>query len=215
MKWGLSRSKLRGFTLIEMMVVISIFVIITGVVLANVPSFRNKTSLDLVAEEVALAIRQTQVYGIGTKTFSQSATSFPSYGAYFSPGLLPNGFILFGDTQPAGPPLGDNHYNSGVNCQIAAGSECLEKFALTGGIIIDKLQACSDENTCQATALTELDILFQRGAGADAQFNAVPAPSPAPALVKVRLKLPANGTCREVLIWKTGHIYVYNPSSCA
>ena len=71
-----------GFTLIEMMVVVAIFVIATGIVLANLPAFRNKSSLDLTAQEVATGIRQAQVYGAGTRQAS-TASKFPSYGIYF------------------------------------------------------------------------------------------------------------------------------------
>ncbi|KKS77556.1 MAG: hypothetical protein UV64_C0006G0011 [Parcubacteria group bacterium GW2011_GWC1_43_11b] len=55
-----------GFTLFEMIVVIAIFTIVTGIVLANLPGFRSKTSLDLMAQEVALQIRGAQLYAMNT-----------------------------------------------------------------------------------------------------------------------------------------------------
>ncbi|MFA6416339.1 MAG: prepilin-type N-terminal cleavage/methylation domain-containing protein [Candidatus Paceibacterota bacterium] len=55
-----------GFTLIEMVVVIGIFVIVTGIILANLPSFRRSSSLDLAAQEVAIQVRGAQVYAMST-----------------------------------------------------------------------------------------------------------------------------------------------------
>ena len=53
--------KTAGFTLIEMIVVIAIFGIVTTIILANLPTFRDRSSLDLVAQEVAINIRGAQV----------------------------------------------------------------------------------------------------------------------------------------------------------
>jgi len=71
-----------GFSLVEMMTVIAIFFIITAVILANLPDFQNKTSMDLVAQDVALGIRTAQVYSTATRRASSG--DFPSYGAYFT-----------------------------------------------------------------------------------------------------------------------------------
>src|SRR3989338_9771847 len=73
----------RGFSLIEMMVVLTIFGIMTAVVLANLPAFRDKTALDLIAQEIATTIRQAQVYGIGTRS-AGSSSNFSAYGIYFN-----------------------------------------------------------------------------------------------------------------------------------
>lgn len=55
-----------GFTLIEMVTVIAIFVVVTGIILANLPSFRSSSALDLVAQEVATQVRGAQVYAMST-----------------------------------------------------------------------------------------------------------------------------------------------------
>lgn len=53
----------RGFSLLELMVVIAIFAIMTGILAADLPNFREKSSLDLTVSEVATYIRGAQVYG--------------------------------------------------------------------------------------------------------------------------------------------------------
>ena len=72
-----------GLTLIELLVVITIVIIMTGVVMANLPAFRSKTELDLIAQEVAITIRQAQVYGVNAKSTGAGST-FTPYGVNFT-----------------------------------------------------------------------------------------------------------------------------------
>lgn len=84
---GAKRQK-SGFTLIEMMVVVAIFLVITGVILLNTPQVREKLSIELVAQELSINIRGTQVYGVATQARIDQDTNqveFPSYGIYFAP----------------------------------------------------------------------------------------------------------------------------------
>jgi type II secretory pathway pseudopilin PulG len=80
-----SKQNSLGFSLVEMMVVVAIFFIITAVTLANLPDFQNKTSMDLVAQDVALTIRTAQVYSTATRRSElviNTGNQFPSYGMY-------------------------------------------------------------------------------------------------------------------------------------
>jgi Tfp pilus assembly protein FimT len=49
-----------GFTLVEFIVIMSIFAIMVGVVLFNFTSFRSRVTLDNLAHDIALSIRQVQ-----------------------------------------------------------------------------------------------------------------------------------------------------------
>lgn len=53
----------KGFSLLELMVVIAIFLIITSVVMMDIPNFGRKGALDLTAQEVAGCFRSAQSYG--------------------------------------------------------------------------------------------------------------------------------------------------------
>lgn len=66
-----------GFTLVEMMVAVAIFFIITGAVLINVPRFRSRVDVDLVAGEAILYVRSSQVYALGTKEIINAEGDFP------------------------------------------------------------------------------------------------------------------------------------------
>lgn len=226
---SLSRARfLRGFTLVEMMVVVSIIVIMTGVVLAGLPGFRDRSSLDLVAQEVALVIRQAQAFGSQTRF---AAAAFPSYGIYFNISDVnqtfqsSNSFRLFADI---GSPS-DGHFSDGAGTQCAAsGAECREVYTLGGGITITELNLCvkdSGTETCNSLGLDHLNIIFNRP-NPEAHFadNYSSSNNPnnldnncngnACSYAKVILSSAKTGTAKNICVWSTGHIYVTGNSSC-
>ena len=75
-----------GFTLIELVVVIGIFVMMAGLVLFSFRSFQTTRSLDSTAQELAATIREAQIYGIAVKGFDKGDGTgtivYPSYGVY-------------------------------------------------------------------------------------------------------------------------------------
>lgn len=75
----------KGFTLIELMVTIGIFVFMTAVVMAKYNSFYSGTIFKNLAYDVALTIRQAQTYGISVKvTTKNSISDFnAAYGVHF------------------------------------------------------------------------------------------------------------------------------------
>jgi prepilin-type N-terminal cleavage/methylation domain-containing protein len=99
----------RGFTLIELLVSIGIFTIMTGIVLANYRGYNTDALFSNASEDIVLALRQAQVYGVGVKRnvtgicggFSEFDCS---YGVYFSQGA--NSIVIFADAD------GDQVYTS-------------------------------------------------------------------------------------------------------
>lgn len=101
-----------GFTLVELLVTIGIFTMLTDVVLGKYRTFDTNAKFANASEDVVLALRQAQVYGVGVK----GASGCPGdafvcpYGVHFSNGanglvvfadtntLLPNGFLDIGET---------------------------------------------------------------------------------------------------------------------
>ncbi|OHA46069.1 MAG: hypothetical protein A2541_00080 [Candidatus Taylorbacteria bacterium RIFOXYD2_FULL_36_9] len=86
----------KGFTLVELLVTISIFVILTGVVLWNQTKFNSSILLTNLAYDTALTIRQAQTYGINVREFNGTGQFFP-YGVHFETGVNSKSFILFAD----------------------------------------------------------------------------------------------------------------------
>lgn len=70
------KSGSRGFSLLELMVVIAIFAVMTGILVADLPNFREKSSLDLTVSEVATYIRGAQVYGSAQVGAGEGSVSY-------------------------------------------------------------------------------------------------------------------------------------------
>src|SRR3989344_5200796 len=139
----------RGFTVIELIVVTGIFVIVTAIVLASNNRFGGRILLQNLAYDIALTVRQAQVYGISVRQFAGGNFS-AGYAMYF--GGSPTTYVLFAD---AGTP--DGLFN-------AAESETVESTEIARGYFISKLCAPAgiDTDCTQGTAVNRLDILFKR-----------------------------------------------------
>jgi len=90
----------RGFTLLELIVVIAIFLIITAVVIADIPNFHRRSSLDLVTSEIITYIRGAQTYGASQKGVTTGPSTPLVYGIHISPTLndiREGDFYLFRD----------------------------------------------------------------------------------------------------------------------
>jgi len=96
----------KGFTLVELLVSIGIFSVITSIAVFNNAQFNSSVLLTNLAYEVALSIRQSQVYGVTVK--KDTTNNFNSaYGIHFNL-AAPTSYILFQDTTPV-----DHVFNSG------------------------------------------------------------------------------------------------------
>ncbi len=85
----------RGFTLIELLVVTGIFAFLSAIVLANNSKFGGAITLENLAYDVALSIRQAQVYGIAVQRYGENDFS-AGYGMHFST-TAGNQYELFAD----------------------------------------------------------------------------------------------------------------------
>lgn len=144
----------RGFTLVEIMTTLAIFVIVTTIVFVGNDRFNNTIFLTNLAYDVALTVSRAQSYGINVKQFGTGAESFNTgYGVHFKRGPSqtdPNesddfSFILFADADR------DQDYDNS--------SEFLERYLIRRGNYISQLWVNTNipENQTQ-----ELDIAFLR-----------------------------------------------------
>ncbi len=184
---------MRGFSLIELLVVVGIFVVITGVVLANNARFNSSVLLGNAAYDVALSVRQAQVYGLSTQV--HQGVFQVGYGMHFAG---PVEYLLFAD-------LDSNKRYDPATDQI------VQTYALGRGHTVyrycgqksDGTEDCTDNQA----AITHLDIAFLR----PNPDSTITADSPAPySSAKITLR-SASGETRTVSVQSTGQISVSNP----
>lgn len=86
----------QGFSLLELMVVITIFLIITSVVMGDIPKIGRKGALELTAQEVAGCIRAAQTYGTSARVVDGGSQAGPQpVGASLDP--TGNKIVIFAD----------------------------------------------------------------------------------------------------------------------
>ena len=176
-----------------MLVVVAIFLIITGILLTSLPSFRDSKSLDLVAQEIATIIRQVQVFSLGSKTAVAGGTSY-SHGIYFTTTQLSQ-FTIFNDK--------DNSRT------YSAGDIVEEIFKMPASVAIlsyasGGLQVFNG-STWNSTSI--VDLTFQipltepiiRSGGLD-------YPS-----MRVKIRKGASGGTRTITINQLGQVSITNP----
>ncbi|HWB33714.1 MAG TPA: prepilin-type N-terminal cleavage/methylation domain-containing protein [Candidatus Paceibacterota bacterium] len=156
----------RGFTLIELMVVVAIMTILTAVLLLQQKKFDSSTLLRSLAYSVALSVQQAQTYGTSVRQFGTSLSGFSySYGVSFTTGDLTtnNSYTLFADTNSNG--LYDSASGEQVQQFRISPGYGVVKFC---GIVNSSTQDCSD-GSGGGTQISSLGIYFKRPS-TDAQF---------------------------------------------
>ncbi len=141
----------RGFTLIEMLVVIGIIVVISGIILTNNARFGGLVQLQNLAYDIALSVRQAQVYGISVQRFSGS-TFAAAYGMHFA-ASSPNTYVLFGDVNA---PI------NGVYDPGGAIPELVQSTTIQSGYGIVNLFVTNSGVESATGTVTSLDVTYRR-----------------------------------------------------
>lgn len=204
---GLPADPVAGFTLVELMVSISIIVIILTVVISNQSTYTDKAALAGLADEISLTVSQAQIYSIGVKELSTGSQIFSSsYGLTFS--LLSGNsgsnvdYIYFADI--------NRDFIYGGNWLCVAGGECLNKTNITRGNLIQSICVVpvSGSDVCD---VGRADISFVRpNTEAQIRFfdlNGIVYNPISMKGVKIMLVSP-KGATRSVSIFSTGQISV-------
>lgn len=143
-----------GFTMIELLVSLSIMVIIVTLILVNYRKFDGTVVLTNLAYDMSLSVRKAQTYGIsvkGQKTGSDQTFSYP-YGITFSSASTTT-YTLFADTNVNG--------NGTFGNGLYDGGEGVETYTLRGSYRITNL--CTvDANNNETCGLSNIDITFLR-----------------------------------------------------
>ena len=218
----------RGFTMVELMVTVGIFTIISALLLANYPSFSSRIVLENVAHEIGLSVRQAQSYGLNVRVnIGTGQAIFPPYGVHFSfSGVSQDDptdekkFMLFADLLPDvnNPTSNNKRYDGASGCDVSGG-ECVELFTIQSSEKIVAL--CGNLKSSGATlenwqsvpgadcSLTALDIVFTRP-DPDATItgeSVVAGEAVSFSDAEIVVASP-RGDKKTVVVWQTGQIAV-------
>jgi len=216
---------MRGFTLVEMIVVLAIIVIITGIVLNSQNDFNRALTVTDTAYTVALTVREAQTFGLSSRTYSTASNA--AYGVDFA-SSTPKNYTLFADVYPIAPGSSSAYcpgHTAGSgnpdakpgNCTFDAGqSETLQSFTFGRGFQITNICGHDTGNTFRCTSngyLTGIDIVFLRP-----NTDSVVTGRTSGTFVKlldasIQITAPSGSGTRYVCVTQAGEISVAT-SSC-
>lgn len=148
----------KGFTLLEVMVCITIVGLIAGIAMFSYSAFSDNIALSSAGQEIAVEIRQAQIYGLSVKESVVGSGQFSNgYGVHISLDD-PSSYYIFVDQN------GNNKYDGGTIC--TSGGECVEKMSLRNNISITAVCGAAFGGgtlTCPpGPNVRSMDVLFLR-----------------------------------------------------
>lgn len=160
-----------GITMVELIVVISIFLILTSITIFNYGQFRSSLSIQNLADDISLVIRKAQslatgVLGVGggfSGSFGVHFTADPSNANnpyYYGSNKQ---FVLFFDRYS--PYLKYNYTGNLSVCGTVtfSNNECLEAFRIKSNDKIDKITIFYSGGGSEELDSTHiLNIIFER-----------------------------------------------------
>jgi competence protein ComGC len=219
-----SKKSIAAFTLIELMVALTIYILIALLLLANQDKFNDSISLTDLAYDVALSIRQAQTYSYAVTSNSGNASSeFQNYFGVHLTSANTTSFIIFsapivGSDYIAG--FGAINTNAPAPYISSAHPVTVSIYNLQNGYRIGAFcenpganQQCwyAGGGSGSGSASSTLDIEFQRpNTNAIIYFNASVATTPVPNAA-IELQSP-TGDADWIEVYQSGDIEVLGPT---
>jgi prepilin-type N-terminal cleavage/methylation domain-containing protein len=184
---------IKGFTLVELVISIGIFAMMTALLLAKYGNFNQGILLTNLAYDVALTIRNAQSYGLNVKSAvrNDNLFSYP-YGVHFD--INSTTFTFFNDFND------DDHPSN----YIYDNGEAISTSQMKRGVKISALCVGTGPSDCGINP-SSLDVAFKRP-NPDAIIK---GDGVTYSYAEVTL-LGTDGSTRKVVVRSTGQIAVQN-----
>lgn len=198
--------KTKGFTLIEVVVVIGVMAIISSLMLANFPRFNKQISVEREAGKLALSFRKVQSYALAVREFGPTPpfndypfcddptklpVKFPGYGLFFK-ASDPTHYFIYGD----------------INCsryyENTLPEEAVEMINIEGNVKVFSIKGYDAAVCLGGCDLNELSILYVRpgptilikSSGVDYNF------------IEIYLRSSDGAVSKKVVIRSTGQVSI-------
>lgn len=221
------KTLLRGFTLVEMMVVLIIIALVTTVAVTSQTAFNRSLLLTDTAYTIAFSIREAQSLGLSSRVTNSLFDA--GYGVRFST-LTPKAYVVFADTSPASPGVDpsvnpycaghtqrtstspDAHPGDCIYDASANPTELVRTYSLSRGYNIYKFcgrALVGGTLRCSQTDFETMHISFMRPSTDTIIFGRTNTGNLIPlADATIYLRSPDNTTERCIVVSRVGQIAV-------
>lgn len=215
----------RGFTLVEMAVVTAIFAVLTTIVMIRYGDFTSNMLVTNMAYEIALELRQAQVFGLGSRGYDNPTTTDTEF-------RYPYGvFINLSDTEPKQTdrvyffvdlnPTNQSGYgqcngSGGTGICSCVSDECISSKPLQRNIRVTEVRTdtTANDGTCEADNVDQLAITFKRPSP-EAHIERQVSGGDDYTFAQIKVEAPGSGVKPAyVLVRKTGQISVSDKDIC-
>lgn len=224
--------KNKGFTLVELIVVIAIMLMMSAIILFNYAGFNSSVSLDNLSQDIALSIRKAQMSAVSVKSIIDANTTntiFPSgFGVHFETGANNNGtpeggnksFIFFADIDNVNPA--EKRYDQiSPTCDpsnLSSSNECMDIMNIKSSDEISEIciKKSGEDLFCPPfNQNPKLDIIFTRP-NLDAKFCFTSSPNSScesnVSFATIRIQSSRINKSKEITVQSTGQISVSGSS---
>jgi prepilin-type N-terminal cleavage/methylation domain-containing protein len=190
-----------GFTVMEVLIVIAIYAVITAVVFADFPLFGRTLSIERDAQQLALVLREAEQRAVST---GEAGGGFRSPFGVFVTMAAPDKYILFADTRRADTvPAGTtDYYDAGEELEIISFSG---RVRLRQLCLKDSLAAPPDD--CDTPA-SEMSLIFERPGPSIRVFSVRGGPDLGEGDYAMDLISESDFIKKRITAWTTGAISI-------
>lgn len=199
----------KGMTFLEMVIILSIFGTLTGVVLFNYKDFGSNVEMQNITNDIALRVVEAQRSAISGRLGGETSSIDyrPTYGVRFEYGapIADGRFIYFIDRTTT------HNFFFDTPTAGCPGGECISESLFKEGFGIERI--CFDQGT--NCSFNKVDVLFSRP-----YPNAIIRTEPEPGAdlaetqygdVAIQIKSPSD-IIRTIIVWSTGQVEIRSGS---